>query len=105
VNKKIYVFDLDGTIARTNGSDYPNSQPIKGVVEIINRLYSSGHTIKIFTARGAFSGKDWKEFTEKQLKAWGLNYHLLIMGKPHGDYYIDDKAINALEWRAMNGGI
>ena len=29
---------------------------------------------------------------EKQLKDWGCKYHELIMGKPHADYFIDDKA-------------
>ena len=32
------------------------------------------------------------ELTDKQLKDWGCKYHELIMGKPHADYFIDDKA-------------
>ena len=32
------------------------------------------------------------ELTDKQLKEWGCKYHELIMGKPHADYFIDDKA-------------
>jgi len=38
------------------------------------------------------------ELTEKQLKDWGCKYHELIMGKPHADYFIDDKGINSDEF-------
>ena len=30
-------------------------------------------------------------FTKKQLKKWGVNYHKLIFGKPSYDVFIDDK--------------
>jgi len=29
------------------------------------------------------------------LRKWGLEYHKLIMGKPAGDVYIDDKGVRA----------
>ena len=32
--------------------------------------------------------------TESQLDRWGCKYHQLILGKPNGDVYIDDKGIN-----------
>ena len=32
------------------------------------------------------------ELTKQQLDDWGVKYHELIMGKPHADYFIDDKA-------------
>jgi hypothetical protein len=35
------------------------------------------------------------DLTENQLKSWGCKYHKLILGKPSGDYYIDDKGINS----------
>ena len=38
------------------------------------------------------------ELTEKQLKDWGCKYHELIMGKPHADFFIDDKGINSDEF-------
>ena len=34
------------------------------------------------------------DFTNKQLKNWGLKFHKLIMGKPTYDIVIDDKSIN-----------
>lgn len=99
--KKVYAIDIDGTICRTPGGiDYPKSKPITKAIEAINKLYDEGHTIKMFTGRGCVSGIDWRDFTEKQLKGWGLKYHELIMNKPYYDHIIDDRATNADEWRA-----
>ena len=33
-------------------------------------------------------------FTKTQLKKWKINYHLLIMGKPSYDMFIDDKNLS-----------
>ena len=68
----------------------------------INKLYDEGNTIKYFTARGMgrFKGRADKAIetfhaiTESQLDRWGCKYHQLILGKPNGDVYIDDKGIN-----------
>ena len=38
--------------------------------------------------------KDMYDLTYNQLKSWGCKFHHLIMGKPAGDVYIDDKGIN-----------
>lgn len=87
----VYCFDIDGTICFTTGSDYPNSQPMRERIELVNKLFEEGHEIKFFTARGSVSGIDWRELTETQLSDWGVRYHTLILGKPHADIYIDDK--------------
>jgi uncharacterized HAD superfamily protein len=98
----IYCFDIDGTICETEASDYHNSVPFEDVVDKINSLYAEGHTIKMFTARGCVSGKDWTDFTTKQLDEWGVKYHELIMNrKPHYDILIDDKAMSAMAWRKL----
>jgi hypothetical protein len=34
------------------------------------------------------------EITKLQLKLWGCKYHELFLGKPSGDFYIDDKGVN-----------
>jgi histidinol phosphatase-like enzyme len=96
----IYVIDIDGTLCQTPETDYSRSVPDAGAIRLVNQLYDAGHTIKVFTGRGSRSGKDWKDFTAQQLTAWGLKYHELIMGKPAGDIFIDDKAVNAKEWLA-----
>ena len=101
MKKKILCFDLDNTICVTKGKQYSRSKPIEEVIILINKLYSEGHYIKIFTAR--YMGrndeninkayKQGYKFTQKQLKSWGLKFHKLLMGKPTFDFLVDDKSI------------
>ena len=103
---KTYVIDIDGTICDKDvcreDSNYESSIPKKDRIEKINRLYDEGHTIKYLTARGmgrykdsrVMAHKDMYDLTYNQLKSWGCKFHHLIMGKPAGDVYIDDKGIN-----------
>jgi cytidyltransferase-like protein len=91
--KQIFMFDIDNTFVKTEGTDYPNSQPIQDMVDRINRLYDMGNTIKITTSRGSRSGKDWHDLTLNQLKQWGIKYHELIMNKPFCDHYIGDEVM------------
>jgi len=97
----IYCFDLDNTICATPASKkYAEAVPYRSVIEHINLLYKEGHTIKIFTARGSGSGKDWHALTVEQLSHWGVKYNELIdTGKPSYDLFVDDKAANAYQWR------
>jgi cytidyltransferase-like protein len=100
-NMKTYCFDIDGTLCHLvpNG-DYSVAIPMAKAVDEVNRLYDEGNTIILFTARGASSGMDWHDMTVDQLRSWGLKYHRLITkGKPSFDVLIDDKAINASDWR------
>ena len=101
-----YVIDIDGTIC-INGDctscKYEGSTPIPERIEKINSLYDEGNTIKYFTARGMGRYKDnaaeaiekFYSLTKMQLDIWGCKYHELILGKPSGDIYIDDKGMNA----------
>ncbi|TAK36821.1 MAG: hypothetical protein EPO21_01380 [Chloroflexota bacterium] len=95
----IYCFDIDGTLCSITNSDYPKAEPFPDVIAEINRLFAEGHRIVLHTARGGATGIDWRELTERQLTEWGVQYHALHMGKPSADVYVDDKAINADEWR------
>ena len=100
----IYCFDLDGTLCRTPGNSYKDSTPYKDAVAEVQRLYTEGCIIKIFTARGMSSKIDHTSLTKRQLKSWGVPYHELIMNsKPSFDILIDDRAINACEWRSAFG--
>lgn len=91
----IYVFDLDNTLCETEGTFYEKAQPIQCRIEKVNKLYDSGHTIIIDTARGCASGKNWWYFTCDQLKEWGVKFHTLRTGvKFGGDVFVDDKGIN-----------
>jgi len=94
----IYAIDIDGVLCNDTLGDYENSIPDKKVIKKVNNLYDTGNTIKIFTARGSGTGIDWKDFTINQLSSWGVKYHELILGKPHMDVLIDDKAINIEDW-------
>jgi D-sedoheptulose 7-phosphate isomerase len=91
------AIDIDGTFAKTNGSDYVRSLPIKEVIDAINRHYEQGDRILIFTGRGAVSGINWEMETRKQLDQWGIKYHELNMNKPHFDRVADDKIMTINE--------
>ena len=95
-----WCFDLDNTLVKTNGSDYKNSTPIPEAIEKVREYKRRGDHIIIMTARGSGSKKDQRELTAKQLDEFGIPFDQLIVGlKPGGvDYFVDDKAINALDW-------
>ena len=97
-----WCFDLDNTLVRTQGSDYENSTPIETAIKKVQAYKRRGDHIIIMTARGSGSKVDWREFTENQLKDFCIPYDQLIVGlKPGGvDVFVDDKAINALDWLA-----
>ena len=104
---KTYVIDIDGTICDWQaGRDYTLAEPFPERIKEINKLYDKGNTIKYFTARGmgSFGGRSDKAIeafyaiTESQLDRWGCKYHQLILGKPSGDCYIDDKGVDANEF-------
>jgi len=103
----VYVVDIDGTICSTAvEGDYEESTPFKERIKKINSLYDEGHTIIYFTARGMgrYNNNPIKaiqrfySMTEEKLKKWGAKYHDLILGKPAGDIYIDDKGVEAEEF-------
>jgi capsule biosynthesis phosphatase len=97
-----YVFDIDGTICSETKGDYSSATPITERIDKINELYSQGHKIIFYTARGMGTFENnsekakqqWYKFTHNQLKEWGVKFNFLFLGKPSGDFYIDDKSIN-----------
>ncbi len=90
---KTYVIDIDGTICTNTEGEYEKAKPYKERIKKINKLYNEGHKIIMFTARGYTTKINWEVFTRKQLKNWGLKFHELILNKPFGNFYIDDKGI------------
>ena len=97
-----YVFDIDGTICYNSEGNYETPLPYVKRIEKINKLYDEGHKIIFLTARGmgrsdnsiAYAYAAFEEITKKQLKEWGVKYHELFLGKPSGDFYVDDKGVN-----------
>ena len=99
---KTYVFDIDGTICTLSNGKYEDAKPLKERIAHVNNLYDEGNTVIFQTARGMGRFKNNKEkaeklfyeLTVKQLNSWGVKYHELFLGKPAGDFYIDDKGVN-----------
>jgi len=89
------IIDLDGTIC-TEERQFSRSlaKPLPNAIERITELYNEGHTIIIYSAR------TWMEFemTVDWLKRHEVPYHQLILGKPIGDVWIDDRAITCDNW-------
>lgn len=101
VKKRIFI-DIDETICRSpDAPDYTLSFPIKENIEKANSYFEAGHHVVYWTARGAFSGKDWSEHTKKQLKEWGVKYSEIRFDKPHYDIFIDDKNFNVKDWNKI----
>jgi len=98
---KIFV-DIDETVCnsdfKSKNMDYSLSCPNRKNIEVINKYYDEGHEITYWTARGAATGIDWRDLTEKQLLEWGAKHHHLLLNKPPYDFYIDDKSINTVDW-------
>ena len=98
---KTYVFDIDGTICTLSDGNYELAKPKIDRIRIVNDLYDSGNVIYFYTARGmgrfnndaSMAKVNFLALTVKQLKDWGVKYHELFLGKPSGDFYIDDKGL------------
>ena len=85
---------------QNSGQQLQKFKTKKKIINKINKLYSNGHTIKIYSARYKGRNKDniykankqgYKK-TYNQLVNWGLKFHKLSINKPSSDIYIDDKA-------------
>jgi hypothetical protein len=109
---KIFAVDLDDTlcvrpknIEHLGLEKYNHCSPLLDNITRINMLYDEGNTIIIYTARGMsyFNGNinlvysNLYELTKKQLIAWKVKHHQLVMGKIHYDMLIDDKCMRPEE--------
>jgi len=89
------VIDLDGTLC-TEELTFSRclADPLVGAVEAMRLLKASGATLIIYSAR------TWAEYemTTAWLGKHGIPYDQLVLGKPIGDYWIDDRAIRFTSW-------
>tara|TARA_Y100000310_G_scaffold292112_1_gene320601 strand:+ start:592 stop:897 length:306 start_codon:yes stop_codon:yes gene_type:complete len=89
------IIDLDGTIC-TEEKTFSRTlaKPIRGAKEALCKLRDAEHTIIIYSARS------WNEYemTEDWLRRHKIPFDQLVMGKPVGDYWIDDRAIKFERW-------
>lgn len=105
---KTFCFDLDNTLCHTAGNDYDSCTPILERIKVVNNLYNNGNKIVIFTARGMGTNKGNLSIiydtlyikTKQQLISWGINHHILMLGKPSYDELVCDKAYNSDNWFA-----
>ena len=93
----LIMVDIDDTICYyeegIEKGNYALANPYTDRIEKVNKLFDEGHTIIYWTARGTMTGINWFKITIDQLEKWGCKYHELILGKPHADFFIDDKGI------------
>lgn len=93
---KVVVVDIDGVVATGTkeevysdeaGWNYAKCKPIEEGIRFVRELYDAGIYVKFHTSR-------WEQdldLTRDWLLKHEVPYHELIMGKPSGDLYIDDR--------------
>lgn len=92
---KTAVVDMDGTICEERPTfERSLAKLLPGAVEGVKRLKNRGYFIVVYTARG------WAEYsmTKQWLEDNGIWFDLLLCGKPHGDIWIDDRAVRFEDW-------
>lgn len=93
-------FDIDGTICELKKyiGSYEAVRPLPGIVKLMRKLKSEGHTIILHTARhmktchgnvGLVVAKQGDTLLN-WLKKNDIPYDEVYFGKPHADIYIDD---------------
>lgn len=97
---KTVVIDIDGTICEEMPTfERPLAQILPGARATINSWHQQGVFIILFTTR------NWSEYamTANWLQKEGVEYDLLLCGKPLADLWIDDRAIKFTSWEGMKG--
>ena len=92
------IVDLDGTIC-TEEKQFSRCLAVvnQGAREALQKIKDNGHTIIIYSAR------TWAEYelTIDWLNKNKIQFDQLILGKPQGDYWIDDRAIKYDNWESI----
>jgi len=92
------IIDLDGTIC-SEEKTYSRSmaKPLKGAKEALIKFKKMGHTIIIYSARS------WNEYemTINWLNGHEIPYDQVMLGKPIGDYWIDDRSLRFTTWKEI----
>jgi len=92
MDRKIYCFDIDGTICNNTWGKYEEAEPWMNRINHVNNQWDPSFGVPA----GADTKVDFDKmfnFTDNQLKSWGCKYQELRLGKPNADYYIDDRAV------------
>lgn len=109
------VFDVDDTIcSNVRRLGYENCVPDYEVIRKINFLHDElGFIISFHTARGMVSCngdidkiiKKNKKVLEDWLAKHDVHYDELIFGKPIADLYVDDKALDVVDFKKEEFGV
>ena len=99
-NIECEIESTEGVVkGQTASSSYKPAKLKNGLDIMVPPFVESGNKIVYWTARGTISGEDWRDVTVKQFEEWGVKYHELKFGKPYYDLFIDDKNMNAKDWK------
>ncbi len=103
MSKYRICFDLDGTLCENKkpGQEYKDVLPMPGAVEYLKQLKEQGHYVIIMTARNMVTyNNNVGQIIANQapividwLKKYDMPYDELLFGKPHADFFVDDKGI------------
>lgn len=107
-SKKTIVMDVDDTILTTVNRDYDNSAPKEEVIRGMRALKKAGWFIYLHTARGQGRSNGNIELVREEViseiesfcKKYDVPYDVILVGKPYGAVYVDDKAMRPEEFAA-----
>jgi uncharacterized HAD superfamily protein len=92
------IIDIDGTICEENRQFSRSlAKPLPNAVKSLKALKKKGYILILYSAR------TWAEYemTLNWLKSYDIPFDQLILGKPEGDYWIDDRAIKYTNWKEV----
>ena len=94
VDDKVIAIDIDGTVC-TVEIDYRDCKLMPGCIEAFAKIRQKGYKIYLHTGRHINNF----DTTVNWLKENGVEYDLIIFGKPPAKYYIDDRAVRFESWK------
>ena len=99
--QRLIAVDLDGTLTKESCWSEEaciNATPRQDMIDYVNKLYTGGDHIVIWTARREFL----RVATEYWLRKNGVMYHAIDMSHKIGAHiYIDDKCVNSLNLKKV----
>lgn len=110
IPEKTIVCDVDHTILFTKNRDYDNSIPNHAVCNKLREAKDSGWRIVLYTARGmgrsggniSLVAEEVKSEIIRFCEKFSVPFDELVVGKPWGRYYVDDKALRPDEFANLD---
>ena len=96
--KKV-ICDIDGILCENRRVPYGKKSPYMENLSILKKLFRDGNKIVLFTSRKS----RYRGETLAWLRKYNVTFHKLIMNKPKGDIYIDDKAVSHMPQSIRQG--